>query len=108
MEAKATLRYARISPKKLGPVVELVRGMPLHRAIATLEFTPKKGAAMVRKVLESARANAFEKQIDVDTLKVKNVEVNKGPTLFRIMTRQRGMAHRIQKRMSHITVVVED
>lgn len=108
MEAKATLKHQRISSKKLVPIAKLVRGKKLDVALGQLRFTPKKGARILQKVLESARANAFEKQIDVDNLKVKTVQINKGPTMFRIMTRQRGMAHRIQKRTSHISVVVED
>jgi len=108
MEAKASLKNIRISPTKLLPVAGLVRGRPLAEALGILAFTPRKGARILQKVLESARANAAEKQIDVDNLKVKNIQVQKGPTMFRIMTRQRGMAHRIQKRMSHLSVVVED
>lgn len=108
MEARATLKNVRISPKKMGPIAKMVRGQPLAKAISSLAFTPRKGARILQKVLESARSNAFEKQIDVDTLRVKSVEIGKGPTLFRIMTRQRGSANRIQKRTSHITVVLED
>ncbi|TVQ80241.1 MAG: 50S ribosomal protein L22 [Bradymonadales bacterium] len=108
MEARAKLTNIRLSPRKLDPVARMVRGKPLALAIAQLAYTPRKGARILQKVLESARANASERQIDVDTLKVKAVEIGKGPTLFRIMTRQRGSAHRIQKRTSHISVVVED
>lgn len=108
MEAKAKLRFTRISGKKMQPIAKMVRGMPLQKAIATLQFTPKKGAQIIRKVMESARANAHEKQIDIDTLKVKSVTVDRGPIMYRIMTRQRGMAHRIRKRLSHVTVVVGD
>lgn len=108
MEAKAVLRSVRISPKKLRPVAKLAKGLPLARAIAQLQFTPKKGAKIIQKVIESARANAFEKQIDVDTLKVKNIMVDDGFRLPRLMTRQRGSANRIIKRTSHITVVLDD
>lgn len=108
MEARARHRFARISSKKMQPIAKLVRGLPLHEAIAVLQFTPKKGAQFLRKVIESARANASERQMDVDTLRVKNVEVSKGPMMYRIMTRQRGMAHRIRKRSVHISVVVGD
>lgn len=108
MEAKAKLMNVRISAKKLRPVARSVKGMPLARAIANLQFMPRKGAKLLQKVLESARANAFEKQIDVDNLKVKNIQVDEGVTLSRMMTRQRGMANRIMKRSSHISVVVED
>jgi large subunit ribosomal protein L22 len=108
MQAKATLKNIRISPRKLGPVTKLARGQKLDVALGRLRFTPRKGAKILQKVIESARANAFEKQIDVDNLKVKSIVVNKGPTMFRLMTRQRGMAHRIQKRTSHISVTLED
>jgi large subunit ribosomal protein L22 len=108
MESRATLSNIRISAKKLTPIARVVRGMPLAKAIALLAYTPRKGARFLQKLLESARANAHEKQIDVDTLKVKRVEIGNGPTLFRVMTRQRGMAHRIKKRTSHLTVIVED
>ncbi len=108
MQAKAKLRYARISSKKMQPIARVIRGLPLQQAIATLQFMPKKGAIFIRKTLESARANAHEKQIDVDTLKVKSIQIDKGPMFYRIMTRQRGMAHRIKKRMVHISVVLED
>lgn len=108
MEATAKHKFARISHKKMQPIAMMVRGLPLDRALATLQFTPKKGALLLRKVLESARANAKEKQIDIDTLKVKDVQVDRAPIMYRIMTRQRGMAHRLQKRMSHISVVVGD
>jgi large subunit ribosomal protein L22 len=76
MEAKACLKYARISSKKLQPVAKMVRGESLPRALAKLQFTPKKGAKLLKKVMESARANAAEKQVDVDTLKVKDIQVD--------------------------------
>lgn len=106
MEAKAKLRFARISSKKMQPIARMIRGLPLQQAVALLQFTPKKGATFLRKTIESARANAHEKQMDVDTLKVKSVRVDKGSMFYRIMTRQRGMAHRIKKRMVHISVVL--
>ncbi len=106
MEAKAKLRYTRISGKKLQPIARMVRGLPLQQAIDTLQFTPKKGAVLIRKVIESARANAHEKQMDIDNLKVKSVIVDRGPIMYRIMTRQRGMANRMRKRLAHITVTL--
>ncbi len=108
MEAKATLKYSRISAKKMQPICKLVRGLPIQEAIATLQFTPKKGAQIIRKVIESARANAHERKVDVDTLKIKSVVVDRGPIMYRMMSRQRGMAYRIRKRLSHVTVVVGD
>jgi large subunit ribosomal protein L22 len=106
MEATAKLRFSRISSKKMQPVASMVRGMPLQQAIATLQYTPKKGAQIIRKVVESAMANAKEKQMDIDNLRVKTVNVDGGPIMYRIMTRQRGMAYRIRKRLSHVTVVL--
>ena len=106
MEAKAKLRFARISSKKMQPIAKMVRGRPIVEAIATLQFTPKKGAQFIRKVIESARANAHEKQMDIDNLRVKRIEVDRGPIMYRIMTRQRGMAYRIRKRMVHISVTL--
>lgn len=106
MEARAKLKFTRISAKKMQPICKMVRGLPLQEAIATLQFTPKKGAQIIRKVIESARSNAHEKQMDVDNLKVRTVNVDRGPIMYRIMTRQRGMAYRIRKRLSHVTVVL--
>ena len=106
MEAKAKLKFARVSSKKMQPIARMIRGRPLSEAIAALRFTPKKGAIYLRKVVEAARANAHEKQMDVDTLKIKSICVDRGPIMYRIMTRQRGMANQIRKRSVHISVVV--
>lgn len=106
MEAKAKLKFARTSSKKMQPIARMVRGLPLAEAIAKLQFTPKKGAIYIRKVIEAARASAHEKQMDVDTLRVKTICIDKGPMMYRIMTRQRGMANQIRKRSVHISVVV--
>ncbi len=108
MEASARLKFARISSKKMQPIASMVRGLGLQEAIASLQYTPKKGAIFLRKVLESARSNAAEKQVDVDTLKIKSVQVDKGPMFYRMMTRQRGMAYRIRRRSVHISVTVGD
>lgn len=108
MEARASLKNVRISPTKIRPVADLVRGKKLPEALALLHYSTKKGAKILCRVIESARANAHEKQIDVDTLKVTHVNIDKGPTAFRILTRQRGMAHQLQKKTSHISVVVGD
>jgi large subunit ribosomal protein L22 len=108
MQATAKHNFARTSVKKMHPIAKMVRGLPIQEAIASLQFTPKKGAHLIRKVIESARANAAEKQVDVDTLKVKSVIIDRGPIMYRIMTRQRGMAYRIRKRSVHISVTVGD
>ena len=87
-------------------VVDMVRGQSLSKALALLQFTPKKGAMILKKLMESARSNAHKKNIDVDVLRVQRIAVDRGPTMYRMMTRQRGMAHRIRKRSSHITVTL--
>lgn len=109
MEAKAVARYIRISPQKARLVADLVRGKDVEAAINTLRFMPKKGARILRKVIESAVANAGQNEaIDVDTLYIKKVFVDGGPMLKRIRPRAMGRATRILKRTSHITVVVDE
>ena len=109
MEAKAVLRYCRISPQKARLIANLVRGTHVESAINNLKFMPQKGAAVIRKVLESAVANARQNEsIDVDTLFVKKIYVDGGPMLKRIMPRAMGRANRILKRSSHITIIVDE
>jgi large subunit ribosomal protein L22 len=109
METRSTLRYARISAQKARLVADLVRGMPVDRALNVLAFTEKKAAAMVRKVLESAIANAEHNEgADVDELKVSGIWVNEGPTMKRMHARAKGRGTRVMKRTSHITVKVSD
>jgi large subunit ribosomal protein L22 len=107
MEASAKLSHARISPQKARLVADLVRGMPVERALETLTFSSKKAAHIVRKVLESAIANAEHNVgADVDELKVASIFVNEGPVLKRFEARAKGRGNRILKRTSHITVTV--
>jgi large subunit ribosomal protein L22 len=109
MNVTATLRYARISPQKCRLVADVVRGQPVGTAIATLKFMPKKGAGLVRKVLESAIANAEHNHgADVDELKVARIEVDAAPVLKRFAARAKGRGARIVKRNSHITIAVSD
>jgi len=109
MEAKAVVRNIRISPQKARLVAEIVRGLNVDKAITTLRFMPKKGARILRKALESAVANAGQNEaIDVDTLYVKTVFIDGGPTLKRIRPRAMGRAARRLKRTSHITVVRDE
>ena len=109
MQVSATLRYARISPQKCRLVADTVRGKAVGNAIATLKFMPKKGAELVRKVLESAVANAEHNLgADIDTLKVTAIMVDEAPLLKRFHARAKGRGNRIVKRNSHITVVVGD
>lgn len=107
METRAVLRSTRISPQKVRLVADLVRGMPVARANDTLQFTNKKAAHLVRKVLLSAIANAENNLgADVDELKVTRIFVDEGPTFKRMRARAKGRGTRILKRTSHITVVV--
>ncbi len=107
MQAKAVLRSARISAQKVRLVADLVRGMPVGRASDELEYTNKKAAHMVRKVLLSAVANAENNLgADVDELKVSRIFVDEGPTMKRMRARAKGRGSRILRRTSHITVVV--
>jgi large subunit ribosomal protein L22 len=109
MRAEATLKYARISAQKARLVADMIRGQRVEQALNTLSFSTKKGAGLVKKVLESAIANAEHNEgADVDELKVASVQVNEGPTMKRIMPRAKGRANRIMKRTSHITLTVSE
>jgi large subunit ribosomal protein L22 len=109
METVAKLKYARISAQKGRLVADQVRGLKVDRALNLLSFSPKKGAELLKKVLESAIANAENNEgADVDELKVTKVYVDEGPSYKRIRPRAKGRADRIVKRTSHITVVVGD
>ncbi len=109
MEVAAKLKHARISAQKARLVVDQIRGLPVDRASNILNFSTKKAAKMVKKVLDSAIANAEHNEgADVDELKVSKVYVDEGPTFKRIHARARGRAARILKRTCHITVMVSD
>lgn len=109
MEVRAVAKYIRISPQKARLVADVIRGMDAGQALTTLRYMPKKGAVIIRKVLESAVANADSMStIDVDTLYVKEILVDGGPMLKRFRPRAQGRATRILKRSSHITVVVDE
>ena len=109
MEARAVGKYIRISPQKIRLVADVIRGMDVDKAITTLKFMPKKGAKILRQVLESAVANATQDdQVDVDNLFVKKIAIDGGPSLKRIRPRAMGRATKIIKRTSHITVVLDE
>ncbi|NOX70491.1 MAG: 50S ribosomal protein L22 [Gammaproteobacteria bacterium] len=109
MQVAATLRYARISPQKVRLMADEIRGKKVDDALRALSFTPKKSAQIVKKVLESAIANAEHNHgADIDELKVSTVEVNIAPTLGRHRARAKGRGTRIIKRNSHITIRVGD
>jgi len=109
MEVAAKLKHARISPQKCRLVADQIRGLPVERALQVLTFSPKKAAAIVKKVLESAIANAEHNEgVDIDELKVNRVFVDEGPTYKRWQARAKGSVNHIFKRTSHITVTVAD
>ena len=109
MEVAARLKGARISAQKARLVADQVRGMPVEEALSLLEFSPKKAAHIVKKVLDSAIANAENNEgADVDELKVSSIFVDEGMTMKRLRPRAKGRADRILKRSCHITVKVAD
>jgi len=109
MQVVAILKYVCVSAQKGRLVADQIRGLPVARALELLQFSPKKAAGHLRKVLESAIANAEHNEgADVDELKVATIQVDGGPTLRRFHARAKGRGVRILKRTSHITVVVSD
>jgi large subunit ribosomal protein L22 len=110
MEARATAKFIRVSPQKARLVVDLIRGKNAGEAINILRFTKKRVSGQIEKVLRSAIANAEQKSetVDVDRLVVSRAYVNEGPRLKRVRPAPMGRAYRYQRRMSHITVVVEE
>ncbi len=109
MQVAATLKYARISPQKCRLMADVIRGQSVDEALRVLSFSPKKSARIVKKVLESAVANAEHNHgADIDELKVSTVEVNEAPSLRRFRARAKGRGARIIKRNSHITIQVAD
>jgi large subunit ribosomal protein L22 len=109
METRAVGKYIRISPQKARLVADVVRGMNVDKAITTLKFMPKKGAGILRQVIESAVANATQDdQVDVDGLYIKKIAVDGGPSLKRIRPRAMGRATKVIKRTSHITVILDE
>ena len=109
MEAKATAKYVRISPRKVKIVCDLIRGKSVPQATAILMATPKAASEVLVKVLKSAAANAENNhQMDPEKLYVSQVFACPGPILKRMMPRAQGRAYRINKRTSHITIAVAE
>ncbi len=109
METSAKHRHAKISAQKCRLVADQVRGLPVEKALTLLTFSNKKAAALVRKVLESAIANAEHNDgADIDELKVSSIFIDVGPSMKRMRARAKGRGNRIVKRTSHITVTVAD
>jgi large subunit ribosomal protein L22 len=109
VEARAVAKYIRISPRKMKPITDLVRGKNANEAIAILKFTPRKGAGLLKKVLESAVANAENNYgMDIDNLYVSEVYANQGPTMKRWKAGSMGRANPILRRTSHLGVVLKE
>ena len=109
MEARAIAKYVRMSPMKVGVVLDLIRGKNVNEAFAILQYTPKDAAVVINKVLKSAVANAENNHdLNVENLYVAETFVGAGPTLKRFRPKVHGKAVRINKRTSHITVVVKE
>lgn len=109
MEAKAIAKYVRISPLKVNYICDEIRGKQVDEALSILQFTPKRGARHLEKVLKSAIANAENNlSLDRDNLYVKEAYANDGPTMKRYRPKAKGMAYPILKRSSHIGVTVEE
>jgi len=107
MEAKASLKYARVGAQKARLVVDLIRGKSVDEAIKTLTYMNKKTAELVKKLIESAAANADNKKtMNTDKLFVKSISVDQGPVLKRFRPRAQGRAFGVRKKMSHINVTL--
>jgi len=105
----ATLRFRRISPQKMRLVADQIRGLTVDRAMNLLTFSDKKAAGILKKLLESAVANAEHNDgADIDALRITSICVDQGPTLKRMQTRARGRSNRILKRMSRVTMAVTE
>lgn len=108
MAWRASHRFARISPSKVKLIIDMVRGKRAAEAMDQLSFMPQRAAKFVRKVLQSAVANANEQEADVDRLYITEARVDPGPMLKRIQPKDRGRAYLIRRRMSHIHIVVDE
>jgi large subunit ribosomal protein L22 len=109
MEVKADLRYARVGTQKARLVADTIRGKGVNDAIRILAFMPKKTAVFMKKLVESAVANAEQKKvIDIDNLYVKTVLVDEGPDMKRFRPRAQGRAFEVRKKTSHISLILDE
>ena len=109
MAAKAVARYIRVSPQKVRLIMDQVRGKKVEEALNMLSFAPQKGAFVLKKLINSAVANAEQNlNMDVDKLYIKRIFADEGPTLKRFRARAMGRATRIRKRTSHLTVIIDE
>ncbi len=108
MSYRAAHRYARISPRKARLVATMIRGMDVEKALVALAFTKVRAAWYFKAVLKSAIANAEENDVDVTSLFVSESRVDEGPTIKRFRPKDRGRAHPIRKRTSHLYIIVDE
>jgi large subunit ribosomal protein L22 len=109
MEARAVARFVRISPRKARLIMDQIRGKKVGESLEILSFAPQKGALILKKLVNSAVANAEQASgLDVDSLFIRRIYADEGPTLKRWRPRARGRATRIRKRSSHLTVILDE
>ena len=109
MEVKAVAKYIRISPQKVRKLIDSVKGKPVEEGLNTLKFMPQKAASIIEKTIKSAVANADQyPDMDFDSLVIRNITADQGPTLKRFKARARGRGTRILKRTAHITVTLSE
>jgi len=109
MEVKASLNFARIGSQKARLIADVVRGKDVNEAIRSLTFMKQKGAGLIKKLIESAVANAEDrKTIDIDNLYVKTIWVDMGPAIKRYRPRAQGRAFQVKKKLSHINVILDE
>lgn len=108
METRAVLKYVRVTPRKARLVIDLIRGRRAEEAMAILAHMPRSAARVVKKLLRSAVANAEQKNMSMDELKVSGAYVDQGPTLKRFRARAMGRGNMIKKRTSHITLILSE
>lgn len=109
METRAATKFIRVSPRKIRLVMDQVRGRKVEEALNILSFAPQKGARILKKLINSAVANAEQNSdVDVDSLYVKRLYADEGPTMKRWRPRAQGRATRINKRTSHLAIIVDE
>lgn len=109
MEVRAIAKYMRISPRKVRVLIDAIKGKTAEKGLEYIKFMPQKAARILEKVIKSAVANADQNpNIDVDSLIIRNVIVDQGPTLKRFRARARGRGSRILKRTAHVTVILAE
>lgn len=108
MGYRASHQYARISPRKAGLIMSMIRGMPLEEALKVLDFSPQRAAKLAAKVVRSAMANADEREADLERLYVADARANQGPVLKRVSPRSRGSADVLRRPTCHLIVELEE